>query len=83
MKCREILAALSDYVDGDLDPELLGALQEHLADCDPCQLVIDNVRQTITLYKSGRPVDLPPELCERLRGALRARWEMVFPAAQK
>ncbi len=81
MDCKEILAALSDYVDGDLDPGLYRALKEHLADCNPCQLVVDNVRHTITVYKSGRPVELPPELRDRLRRALRARWEMEFPPA--
>ena len=43
MKCKEILAALSDYMDGDLDPDIRQALEEHLADCNPCQLVVDNV----------------------------------------
>jgi len=79
MNCKEILVALSDYVDGDLDPELRRVLQKHLADCNPCQLVVDNLRQTITVYKSGRPLELPAELCERLRRVLRERWEMVFP----
>jgi anti-sigma factor RsiW len=79
MKCREILAALGDYVDGELDPELRRALQKHLADCNPCQLVVDNVRQTITVYKSGQPLELPVELRERLRRALRERWQMHFP----
>jgi anti-sigma factor RsiW len=83
MKCKEILAALSDFVDGDLDPELYRTLQKHLADCNPCQLVIDNVRQTITVYKSGRPLELPAEVRERLRGALRKRWEIEFPPAGK
>lgn len=80
MKCQEILAALSDYIDGDLDLELCRALQKHLADCNPCRLVVDSVRHTITLYKSGRPVELPAELCERLRRALKERWELEFPA---
>jgi anti-sigma factor RsiW len=82
MKCKEILAALSDYLDGELDPELLRGLQQHLADCNPCQLVVDNVRQTITVYKSGRPIELPAELRARLRRALRERWEMRFPSAR-
>lgn len=81
MNCKETLAALSDYFDGDLDPELRRALQKHLADCNPCRLVVDNVRQTITVYKSGRPLELPAELCERLRRVVRERWEMVFPPA--
>jgi anti-sigma factor RsiW len=79
MKCHEILAALSDYVDGELDPGLRGALEKHLADCNPCHLVVDTLRQTITVYKSGRPLELPPELRQRLGRALRERWEMEFP----
>jgi len=80
MKCEEILAALNDYVDGDLDPGLCDALEEHLADCNPCQIVVDNIRKTITLYKQGEPLELPPRLHERLCGMLRDRWKMKFPA---
>lgn len=79
MNCKQILAALGDYVDGDLDPQVCQALRVHLADCNPCRIVVDNVRQTITLYKSGRPVELPAELHERLRRLLRDRWELEFP----
>lgn len=82
MRCKEILAALSDYVDGDLDPDLCRALQKHLADCNPCQIVVDNVRQTITVYKSGQPLELPGELHGRLRRALRDRWDLEFPPAR-
>jgi len=82
MKCKEILAALGDYIDGELDPELCEELSRHLAGCNPCRIVIDNVRQTITVYKSGRPLELPEELRERLRGVLRKRWEMEFPTGQ-
>ena len=81
MKCKEILAALSDYIDGDLDPELCRDLKKHLADCNPCQLVVDNIHQTLTVYKSGRPLELPAELCERLRSVLRERWRLKFPPA--
>ncbi len=79
MTCEEILAALNDYVDGRRDTEICEALEEHLADCNPCQLVVDNIRQTITLYKSGRPVELPAELDERLHVMLRQSWKARFP----
>ena len=80
MKCEEILAALNDYVDGDLDPAVCDALEEHLVDCNPCQIVIDNIRQTITLYKQGVPLELPAPLHQRLSAMLRDRWKMKFPA---
>ncbi|MEE8450985.1 MAG: zf-HC2 domain-containing protein [Thermoguttaceae bacterium] len=81
MKCEEILAALNDYVDGQLDPDVCEALQEHLVDCNPCQIVVDNIRQTITLYKSGEPLQLPAALSQQLSGILRDRWRMKFPSA--
>jgi predicted anti-sigma-YlaC factor YlaD len=78
MTCEEILAALNEYVDGERGSAICAAFQEHLAQCNPCQLVVDNIRQTITLYKSGQPVELPAELHERLRELLRDRWQARF-----
>ena len=78
MNCEEILAALNDYVDGLQDTAICSALEKHLADCNPCRLVVDNIRQTITLYKSGRPVELPDELHERLHCMLREQWKTKF-----
>lgn len=78
MTCEDILAALNDYVDGRRDTAICEALEKHLADCNPCQLVVDNIRQTITLYKFGRPVELPAELNERLHAMLRRSWKVKF-----
>jgi hypothetical protein len=45
-----------------------------MAGCNPCQVVVDNIRQTITLYKEGKPYDLPIAFRQRLHTALRQRW---------
>lgn len=81
MKCEELLAALNEYVDGELDPSICEDFEEHLADCNPCQVVIDNIRQTITLYKAGEPFELPAEFHAKLHQHLRARWKSKFPTA--
>lgn len=81
MKCEEMLKALNDYVDGILDPEVCEAFEEHLLDCDPCQVVIDNIRQTIMLYKAGKPYPIPEEFQARLQGLLKDRWKKKFPNA--
>jgi predicted anti-sigma-YlaC factor YlaD len=80
MKCDELLDAMNEYLDGDTRSALCEALQEHLADCHSCRLVIDNLRQTITLYRSGEPVSLPLGLHEKLRAILRDRWAAKFPS---
>lgn len=79
MKCEELLKALNDYVDGDIDPAICEGFEEHLAGCNPCQVVVDNVRQTITLYRAGEPYEMPPEFRQRLHRILRERWKAKFP----
>jgi RNA polymerase sigma-70 factor, ECF subfamily len=74
MTCDQLLAALNQYVDGDLEPGICGPFQEHLKDCNPCRIVIDNIRHTIKLYKDEKPFELPCDLHERLVSALREHW---------
>jgi hypothetical protein len=45
-----------------------------MAGCDPCQVVVDNIRQTISIYRAGEPWALPVEFRERLHDTLRERW---------
>jgi len=78
MKCDELLQALSDYVDGDVDPAVCDEFEAHLAGCNPCQIVVDNVRKTIALFKAGEPYPLPEEFQRRLHASLRARWQRRF-----
>jgi anti-sigma factor RsiW len=73
--CRELLALLNEYVDGSIDPAICGAIESHLATCNPCQVVVDNVRKTITLYRNDKPCDLPVTFREHLHTVLRERWK--------
>ena len=75
MRCEELLAALNQYVDGELDPGICTPFQEHLQGCNPCQIVVDNIRQTIRLYRREEQFDLPPTLHQRLSRALAGRWK--------
>ena len=75
MKCEELLALLNEYVDGTVDPAICEEFEKHLADCNPCQIVVDNIRKTITLYKNGQPYELPVKFRDRLHAALRQHWK--------
>jgi anti-sigma factor RsiW len=81
MKCEEMLGLLNEYVDGTVDPAICEEFERHMAGCNPCQVVVDNIRQTITLYKEGRPYELPVEFRRRLHSALRERWKQAHTAA--
>ena len=75
MECEELLMMLNEYVDGTVDPAICGELERHIAGCNPCQVVVDNIRQTITLYRNGQPCELPLQFHEGLHRALRQRWQ--------
>lgn len=76
MKCEELLAALNQYVDGDLEPGICAPFQEHLNGCSPCQLVVDNIRQTIRLFRAEEHYALPAAFHESLSRALSERWKV-------
>ncbi len=73
MKCADLLRMLNDYVDGDIDPGLCEEFEKHLAGCNPCKVVVDNVRKTITLYKNEGVYELPAAFRERLHKLLRQK----------
>ena len=74
MKCEELLKMLNEYVDGTVDPAICQEFEKHMAGCNPCQVVVDNIRKTITLYKNGEKVEVPASFREKLHQVLRRRW---------
>ena len=79
MTCEELLQALNQYIDdGDLALGHCEDFAEHLAGCNPCQVVVDNIRKTIRLYKAGEPYPMPAEFQNRRRSALQKKWQEKF-----
>ena len=79
MKCSDLLAVLNEYVEGTVDPSICEEFEKHMAGCNPCQIVVDNIRETITLYKEGQSYELPVEFRQRLHATLRQRWSETHP----
>jgi hypothetical protein len=78
MTCEELLKALNDYVDGAQVAELCEEFAEHLAACNPCQVVVDNIRQTISLYRAGQPFAMPEDFQQGMQQKLKEHWQRKF-----
>ncbi|MER3415459.1 MAG: hypothetical protein C4297_04495 [Gemmataceae bacterium] len=78
MTCEELLRILNEYVDGAIDLPECRRFAEHLAHCNPCQVVVDTVRKTIVLYQHGREFPLPTELEQRLKLVLLDHWQRSY-----
>jgi anti-sigma factor RsiW len=79
MDCRKLLGQLGEYVDGEIDPAICAELEKHLADCDPCRMVVDNLRGTVQIYKDCEPYDVPIRFQEQLHELLQKRWKECHP----
>lgn len=72
--CKDLLGALSDYLDGDEQSEMCRELKRHMEGCDKCRLVVDSAKRTIQLYRGEDVVEFPAEIKARLHGNLREAW---------
>jgi len=68
--CPQLLANLSDYLDGEAAEELCAEIERHLADCEDCRIVVDTLRKTIWLYRTLPPPSPPESVRLRLFHAL-------------
>ena len=75
--CQDYLIEFSDYIDGELSPELCAQIERHLQNCENCRIVVNTLRKTIELYQiHGEDESLP----ENVRMRLFARLELEDPS---
>lgn len=72
MTCADVVRWLSDYIDGALAPALRDELEEHVATCHDCHLVLDTTQCTILLYRVARSTALADDRREQLLRKLEA-----------
>jgi predicted anti-sigma-YlaC factor YlaD len=67
VNCQSILDSLSDYVDGTLKDELCRDIEQHIASCLDCRIVVDTLKKTIYLYHATSATEeMPEDVRERL-----------------
>jgi anti-sigma factor (TIGR02949 family) len=72
LNCTHVLAELSNYLDGEVSPEMKQALEGHLAKCRRCSLVYNTTRKTLKIVTESGAFEVPLEVDARLRARLRA-----------
>jgi anti-sigma factor RsiW len=76
--CQDYISDISDYIDGEIDATLCEQIEKHLGECENCRIMVDTLRQTVTLCRDGKEEPLPPVLEEKLKALLRTRWNAKF-----
>jgi len=73
MTCSEFLAMLDDMIDDAVTSNMRADLEEHLRDCEHCEVTLNTTRKTIQIYRSHEIYEMPASLRERLHKAIMAR----------
>lgn len=71
--CREAVALMAAYLDGDLDDADRSRLEVHLEACPHCHEYLAQIRLTIAALGRVEPDDLPDEAVDELVSLYR-RW---------
>lgn len=72
MACRELVALVTEYLEGALEEDERARLEAHLAGCDGCSTYLEQMRTTIRLTGMLTEDRIPAEGRERLLGVYRA-----------
>jgi anti-sigma factor RsiW len=71
VRCREVLADLSSYVDGELTTARVAELQAHLAGCDRCSRFGGDVVRLLGALRNGlREPEPGPDVVSRVLARL-------------
>ena len=70
-RCKEILASISAYLDGDLDAAACETIERHCQDCPSCAQVVDGLRDTVGLCRQAASMPIPEAVRQRAKDSVR------------
>ena len=78
LNCEHVWPEISNYVDGEVEPGLRAAMDEHFHACQRCTSVLEGTRNVIQLYSDGRmieerTIEVPAGFSRRLEKRLEKR----------
>jgi anti-sigma factor RsiW len=61
LTCQELVELVTRYLEGTLERRTRRRFEAHIAECDGCEIYLEQIRATVTLLGSLRASPLPPE----------------------
>ena len=77
ISCADFMAAIGDYLDGEVAAEVRLQLEAHLAHCSVCSVVYDSAQKTVRILTDSGSFDLPEAaakpIVEKIMAAIRSQ----------
>lgn len=69
--CSQIIAQLSDYLDGEVSPETRQLVEKHLTKCHRCSVVYSTTRQTLRIVTDCGAFAIPVAVGTQLHARMK------------
>jgi len=76
--CEEVLAELSNYMDGALAADLRKRVEEHMVHCRNCRAIYDSTRKTLRIVTDSGAFELSEDVSSRVAESIRAKIRANF-----
>ncbi|HET8888690.1 MAG TPA: anti-sigma factor [Candidatus Angelobacter sp.] len=70
ISCIHVWREISNYIDGEIDPEVRRRMEEHFKGCEHCSAILDGTKNVVRLVGDGHAFDLPRGFSSRLKDRL-------------
>jgi hypothetical protein len=70
VSCEEVWHEVSNYLDGEVEPDLRFAIEDHVRGCKHCAAVLDGTLNVVQLYGDERMLEVPLGFSQRLQRRL-------------
>jgi len=72
ISCVEVWREISNYLDGEISPDLRERMQAHFGVCGHCSAVLDGMGNVLQLVGDGRVFQMPEGFCKRLYNKIKS-----------
>ncbi len=73
ISCLEVWREISNYVDGEVDPELRARMEAHFKVCAHCKAIVDGTQNVVKLVADGVEYQVPEGFSRRLYDRIKAK----------
>jgi MEDS: MEthanogen/methylotroph, DcmR Sensory domain/Putative zinc-finger len=75
VSCEDVWREISNYIEGDISPDLRAAMELHLQGCRPCTAVLDGAQNLIRLIGCDATFRMPTDFSQRLHRRIQCEIE--------
>jgi anti-sigma factor RsiW len=81
--CEQVWREVSNYLDGEVDPSLRLAIEEHVRGCQRCTAVLAGTKNVIQLYGDERMLEVPLGFSQRLHQRIDESMPSSMPSTRR